>query len=149
MNPEHRRRLQLALVVAGVVAAFAPIWFYGTLFGLFQCDGDGGSPYAARSSTVGRLCARRDDHSSLFTAWWVLVAAAVVAVVVGCTVTILNRKVRPAIVGLVAGSLIVGLYAGPFLFLDSRCSREDQAAYEKWLRTPDRPSRPPADCETY
>lgn len=139
----------MALVAVGVAAAFAPLWFLGTLFGLLQCDGDGGSPYAARSSTVGRLCARRQNHSSLLTAWWLLALAAVFVVIVACVLTVIKRKARPALVGLITGSLLVGVYAGPFLFLDSHCSGEDQAAYDRWLRTPDRPSLPPADCETY
>lgn len=137
-----------ALVAVGAVAVFAPVWFFGTVFGAFACDGDGGVPYAARDSTVGRLCELR-ENDGLTAAWLILVLLALVIMVVTAVVTVVHRKRRPVLAGLVVSVLLVGVYAGPFLFLDTTCSGSDQSAYERWTRDPDRPPRPPADCERY
>jgi hypothetical protein len=56
--------------------------------------------------------------------------------IVNAVVTVVRRNIWPVLIGLVASSLLVGLYAAPFLFADGQCSSPDTAVS-------------PTDCQSY
>src|SRR4051794_35062817 len=84
-------RWLFGIVLAAIALLFAVGWFVLVLLSGLACDGDGGSPYAARASTVGELCKARDGGWA--EAPWVAgVLLAPVALAVGGIVAVVRRS---------------------------------------------------------
>lgn len=138
--------LALLAAIAIFVAAFLPL----LLANAFACSGDGGVPYAARDSVVGRLCEARERHG---LAWVQLGAVLLGAVLLlaGGTRGIFGRSAKAVAWWFALAMALLGLGMLPFVMLPTRCSDEQEAAYERWVedRSPAKPTEPPAGCEHY
>lgn len=148
--PNLNRRLWLILAMVALVIALALFEFTAWVVGaLSACDGDGGVPYSAHDSPAGRFCAALDEPGLSRIAWWVaLLLPCVVLVVVGI-IAIVRRNRRLLIVAAVGAFLLACGIMLPFFVLPSRCSTEQQRAYDEWQRAPKRTREPPFDCEHY
>lgn len=145
-DPRPRRWFVL-LVGLAVVAIFGLVWVFAALFSGFACSGDGGVPYAADDSTVGRLCDWRSESGEPL--WLAAVALAPIGPLVGLVVAAVRRRYAPLAIGTAIGALLTLAFAAPFLALPDACSDSDQAVYERAVRSgsPLGPGVP--DCEHY
>jgi MFS family permease len=145
-EPTEPPRRPLILAFAAGLLGFGALWLVATVSAGFACGGDGGSPYAARDSTVGTLCQARSGW--LASAVWVLLALApIVLAVVGGVVAVVRRDWKW--LGLTgAGALVLLAFVTlPFLALPSTCSDADQQRYDAWVAH--RSGGKPADCDHY
>jgi hypothetical protein len=142
------RRVGVQVAAVAVLVAFLVAWYFLALASAMACDGDGGQPYAAPDSPVGRLCRLRGDLSSviglLHTAG---VTAAPLLILAATTTAIRRRSWAVLLAGTAAASASILLASVPFLVLSNDCSSAQQRAVERWLLD-GRPGPPPYDCNT-
>lgn len=117
-----------------VCVVFAVVWFFLSFFSAFHCDGDGGAPYAARDSTVGRLCDARGSGPVLWL-WLAGVLLTPVVILAGAIAAVTQTSRRVLVRSAALGFGILALVTLPLLLLPSYCS-DEQAANG-------------GDCETY
>lgn len=143
------RRVGVQVAAVAVLVAFLAAWYFLWFGSALACDGEGGLPYAAPDSPVGRLCRLRGDLSSviglLYTAG---VTAAPLLILAATTTAIRRRSWAVLLAGTAAASAIILLASLPFLVLSDDCSSAQQRAVERWLLDA-QPGPPPYDCDTY
>jgi hypothetical protein len=148
-SPSRRR---LAIYAALIVIAYGAVWFGFEWGATFACDGDGGVPYAARDSTVGRLCDVRSSSAAVGWAWVAVALAGPLTLLVGAAAAVRRRRR-----GLLTGSLVIAVAAGavsalPFTAPSNTCSARDEAAWRAAVQHESR-GEPvvdePPDCEHY
>ncbi len=148
MRSTRSRTATAVAAIIGMLAVAAVTAFFELLaIGLGSCGGEGGSPYAARDSAQGQVCAFLDRGGMTLVMAVEIAALAAAAVVLALWA---RRRLagRLAVACAVAASLLplAGLWAvsAP----SDGCSKADQAAYQGWL---DRGAtgEPPADCDSY
>jgi hypothetical protein len=107
---------------------FSVLWTFAflcaTFVGAMACDGDGGEPYAAPASPLGRYCAAADAvYGGNIFLFWTLGPVLVLAV--GIVALAFGRRRVVVAVGIAVAALIV-VHAGLSLGLPSTCSPDDE-----------------------
>jgi hypothetical protein len=136
------------LLLAGSVV-FALVWYLLVFAAAITCSGDGGVPFAAEDSLVGRLCDSRDGAVGAILG---LLVFASPLLLLGLGAAALVRRSAGLLGAAFSTALAaLGLGALPFLALPASCAPADQAAYEAWVedRSGNRSPEPPADCQKY
>jgi hypothetical protein len=112
--------LATLLVVAGVLtqAYLAFVW------AALACGGDGGEPYAAPASTLGRLCSYLDGHPAVYV---FAVVGVVVVLGMGLSTSTASGSRRPFFVAACIAGLWLVLQLAAMSALPQTCSPDDES----------------------